>query len=145
MSKCVQLQMTNAIASECQALTANWRDDVGRSGTLDAVKGFWGTMCGELAGLTAGPSWSPVAPQFGSLALKPKENLRLSEATAKWPRRFQARQFCAARCLPLLSPLSPGNCWFGELESALPVAQSCLLSTRAHRSRTHFQRKLRLV
>src|SRR5215471_14565002 len=92
MSKRVQPQMTDAIASECQALTANWRDDMGRSGTLDAVKGFWGTMCDELAGLIAGQPRSAVAPRFGSRALKPKENLRLSEATAKWPRRSLARQ-----------------------------------------------------
>src|SRR5215472_1525266 len=82
-------------------------------------------MCGELAGLIAGQPRSAVAPQFGSRASKPKENLRLSEATAKWPRRSQARQFCAARCLPLPSPSSRGNCWFGEPESALPLAQSC--------------------
>src|SRR5215469_7722184 len=111
--------------------------DMGRSQTLDAVKGFWGTMCGELAGLIAGPPRSAVAPQFGSRTLKPKQNLRLSEATAKWPRRSQARQFCAARCLPLLSPSSPGNCWFGEPESALPVAQSCEDQERCEKPSNH--------
>src|SRR4029077_17846710 len=71
--------------------------------------------------LTARPSRSTPGAQFGSRALKSKANIRLSESTENWLHRFQAGQFGAARGLRLLSPSSPSTCWFGDLESALPV------------------------
>jgi hypothetical protein len=51
-----------------------------------------GRMYGELACLTAGASRPAAERQFGSRALKPKEDIHLSEA----PHRFQAKQLDAA-------------------------------------------------